>query len=352
MSIIVPSYAYTYIKISFLKQILIDEETKLRLNEATKIDEFIDLIRPFYPGLSLKEYTIEEIENALTDIYIKIIGKIIEYSPQKLRNFLRDFLLKYEIGNIKNFIHGSILGLSAREKKQRVNFTVEKYLENVEFFNELIPIGSLDEIQLKFKNTLYREAIREGILYFKNNNETFVLDAFLDQLYYNNLIEGTKDYKESNKRIIEFYIKSMAEIYNLNMIYRGIKNDIDKKLLKQFLVDAYLIFTKEDLLKLLELSDVNDFILELKDYFNSSEEMKHSYKMVGLNEEHLHWSLKGLYQKYFFEKFEQKLEKIDYNTVYMILEIIMKKEKEIHFTVLPSIIKIIHQKYYLLENRE
>ena len=42
MSVIVPSYTYTYIKIDFLKQLIIDNETLKKLRLIDDIREFIN----------------------------------------------------------------------------------------------------------------------------------------------------------------------------------------------------------------------------------------------------------------------------------------------------------------------
>ena len=72
----------------------------------------------------------------------------------------------------------------------------------VDFINNLLQISSLDEIQLIMKNTRYYKAIREGLLYFKNYNEVFVFEAFLDQLYYLNLIREEKTFSRKEQPLI------------------------------------------------------------------------------------------------------------------------------------------------------
>lgn len=70
-----------------------------------------------------------------------------------------------------------------------------------------------------------------------------------------------------------------------------------------------------------------------------------------LNERHLKWSLEGLYQNFYFKKFQVKIDDISYLTIYRILELILKKEKEIIFDIMPNIIKLLHDKYETLEDR-
>jgi len=218
---IIASYAYTYIKIDYLKPLIIDDDTLLKLKRIYDIDDFMESIRPYYPNLDFKENTIEDIEVALNNNYIKLIGKILHYSPQNMRIFLRNYLMKFEIQNLKQIIISLILGINQEEKRKRINFLVEEYLDNTEFIEELLKFTSLDEIQLFLKRTKYNIAIREGILYFKKNKEIFILEAFLDQLYYKQLIIQLENLNRKEKTMISLFVKykiKLNENYYLNFL--------------------------------------------------------------------------------------------------------------------------------------
>jgi vacuolar-type H+-ATPase subunit C/Vma6 len=325
-----------------------DELTLQKLDDITEIREFVEFISRYYPGLNFNTYTIEDIEKALFHNYIKLIGKIIQYSPLNMRIFLRDYLMKYEITNIKRVILGTILGKSSTEKSLMVNKLVEKYLNHTDFMNELIEIRSLDEIQLFMRSTKYNKVIREGILYFKNSHEIFVLEAFLDQLYYNNMKSDMKHLNKKEKMLISLYTKYISEIYNLNLIYRCIINNVDRNLILQLLVDSYLFFDKEIFLKLMNLTEIEDFILLLNQHLKNNKEIKPYLLRSPLNQEHLIWSLEKLYLDYYFKTFEIKLDNIEYQAIYKILEVLIKKDKEIRLYILPKLVDIIHEKYQLL----
>ncbi|MFX1596223.1 MAG: V-type ATPase subunit, partial [Promethearchaeota archaeon] len=143
-----------------------DEVTLKKLEEINEIKQLTEIISKYYPGFSVSSYTIEEIEKQLFHTYIKLIGKILYISPRNMRIFLKNYLIKYEITNIKRIILGTILSMSIPDKSILVNKLVEKYLDNIEFIDELIEAPSLDQIQLRMKTTKYNRAIREGILYF------------------------------------------------------------------------------------------------------------------------------------------------------------------------------------------
>jgi vacuolar-type H+-ATPase subunit C/Vma6 len=297
----------------------------------------------------INAYAIEEIERALYHTYIKIIGRIISYSPLSMRTFLKNFLLKYEIINIKRIILGTILGMNTREKSSLVNKLVETYLENTGFINDLLEISSLEEIQLFMRNSKYYESIREGILYFKRTNETFVLEAFLDRLYYENLVIQLNDLRPKEKDLISLYVKYVTEIYNLNILYRGIKNKIDRNLLSQFLVPNYLFLNDNKMNELLNLESVDVYISQLIQYLGTTKEMKIPLLRNPIKQKHLIWEIEKLYLNYFFKRFKIKVDDIEYLTIYRIIEVIIKKDKEIRLNIIPRVVKILHNKYKVLK---
>jgi len=324
-----------------------DTGTLEKLKDITEIDEFIRFIEPFYPGLKIKDFSIEEIEKGLYYIFIKLIGRIILFSPINIRRFLKDYLLKYEIMNIKQIILGSIIGLSSEEKTKNVNFTVEEYLENTDFIKKLIELSSIDEIQLYMKRSRYYQVIREGILYFKNYNEVFVLESFLDKLYYTNLIKKEKIYNPKEKEIITLYNSFMTEIYNINFIYRSILNKIDKNLMPQFIIENYLFLDNKKVAILLDQENLSDFFLKLDDFLGKANDLRYSLNISSAK--HPIWQLERLYLNYYFKKFKIEADCIDSSTIFRILELIIKKEKEIKLEIIPNIVRIIQRKFKSLK---
>ncbi|TFF97200.1 MAG: hypothetical protein EU540_09100 [Promethearchaeota archaeon] len=348
-SVVVPSYSYTYIKLEFLKQLIMDDDVLKRVRLINDIKELVDYIRPYYPKIKVEVYSIEEIEKALYHTFIKLIGKILYYSPSNMRLFLRDYLLQFQIMNIKQIILGTIVGMTRKEKSKLINILVEKLLGNEEFINRLIDANDLDEIQLLMKNTRYYKAVREGILYFRNYNEVFVLESFLDQLYYQNLIKEEKSFNRTEKKILNLYIDCITEVYNLNIIYRSLLNKIDKKLVSQFLVENYLFFNKNEISNLVQINDINDFITKIVERYKEIDILKKFISEIGVNKEHLYWWIEGLYINYIFNKLIPKIDNIDYSTILGIIKMIIGKQKEIQFDILPNVVKVIHRKFDLLE---
>lgn len=322
-----------------------DESTINELKSVENIEEFINLILPFYPGFNIKSYTIENIEKELYHTLIKLIAKIISYSPKAMRSFLKDYLLQFEITNIKSIILGAIVGDTQKERTANVNFLVEEILDNVDFIKGLLDITNLDEIVLYMEDYRYYKAVREGIRYYKENNETFILVSFLERIYYQNMADSKQKFDAKEKKLIKTYVDSIIEIYNLHLIYRALRTGLEKKILSQLIIENSLFFTKKDLTLLMNVEGLDEYFLLLRSIFSENQKISDVYKKEGIVEDHLMWSLDGIYLTYIIKNFETNIENIEYSTIFSIIELIIKKEKEILFDIMPNMIKIIHKKF-------
>jgi vacuolar-type H+-ATPase subunit C/Vma6 len=198
------------------------------------------------------------------------------------------------------------------------------------------------------KSTKYNRAIREGILYFKNTKEIFVLEAFLDKLYYEIMEKEVKHLNLKEKIMISFYVKYISEIYNLNIIHRGIKNNIDRNLLSQFLINNYMFLNKNSLNELLNLTNVNDFVTNLSEFLIRNKEIRSYLIRSPLKGKHLLWEIEKIYLDYFFKTFHEKIDDIEYQSIFRIMELLIKKDNEIKIHVLPKVVDILHEKYKVL----
>lgn len=337
-------------KIGYLKNLILNSDNLQKLRRIKDIKELIEFIRPYYPNLKIKEFTIEEIEKAIYNVYIKLIGRIMLLSPDNMRNFLRVYLLRYEIMNVKQIILGTIVGMSVSEKSLNINYAVEKYLENTDFIKKLIEIQNLDEIQLYMKGTRYEKAVKEGLLYFYNKNEIFVLESFLDRIYYESLIQQKSFYGPKEKLILHTFIDFTSEIYNIKMIFRGIINKIDKNLLSQFIIHDYLFLDFHKMSNLLSQENIDDFLNLIEYYLRNNGRIGTFLNLIPIKKEHFIWSIEALYLEYFFKKNLIIIGDIEYSTIFRITELLLKKEKEIKFDIIPNVVKIIHEKYEKLSS--
>jgi vacuolar-type H+-ATPase subunit C/Vma6 len=348
------SYPYVFIKMTFLKSLIMDKNNLNNLKKINDIKTLIKFIKRYYPDLEVKNLSIVEIEIAITNYYIKLIGKIMYYSPDNMILFLRNYLLIYEILNVKRIIFRSIAGVRDGSKKTHINFLVENYLGNTGFIEGLLEKSSLEEIQLYIneKRSLYNSAIREGFQHFIRKKEIFVLETFLDQVYYQVMINNKNFYMNNEKKpLISLFIDYKAEIYNLNIIFRGILNGIDRKLLSQFLVNNYLFFNYDKFMDLLYQENIDDFLISINKYLRRIRHFGAFFTPITINKNNLMNLIEKVYDNYFLKKSSIIIEDIDNMAINRILNFLIKKEKEIKDEILPNIVRIVYNNYSILQQQ-
>ena len=341
MSIIINEYSYIYIKLSRLKKFIIEDFLYKDIEKIKDIKELINFIAPYYPNINFISFTIEEIESQLYNSFFKIIAKIFLSSPQNMREFLKSYILKFEIDNIKQIILGIILNMPKEELKQNTNFIIEDYLEHREFIEKLVETTNLDEIQFLMRETHYNQIIREGIIYFKKTNEIFVLESFLDKFYFENLKIQKKKIKKAEERIIGAFIDFNIELYNINLLYRGNKNKINKDLLEQFIVPHKFFFNVGHLNHLLKLEEPNEFLKYISNQLSKSQDLEKGFQEISQNNSNPILTIKNLYRNHFFNKFKHLIDIKD-SSIFQILELLIKKEMEIE-KIIKKTVQILHQ---------
>ncbi|MFX1497593.1 MAG: V-type ATPase subunit [Promethearchaeota archaeon] len=346
--VIVPEYSYLYVKLAILKQIVLSKSELVKIQTITSIDELIEFLKPYYPDTSFKIHSISEIEKSLYYSFFKLIGKILVNSSEELRQFLKFFLMKYEIYNIKNIILGTILNKTKKEKTNGTNFLIEELLDNEDFIRELINKRTINEIQLYMKKTNYYQVVKEGLDFYKRNQEIFVLAVYLDKLYYEDLSRVKSRFSNIDFKIIETYINYVVEIYNLKILYRGIKNNIEKNLLSQLLVNSFLFLNSKKFNILLNQETIEGFNQSLITLLTTSKSKIFPPDILSKSDEDIIAILKSIYDEYFLKECHKEVTSLASLTTSKVLELLVKKESEIKDVLIPLVVNIINLKYQTL----
>ncbi|MFW5895388.1 MAG: V-type ATPase subunit [archaeon] len=334
----------------FFKNLIMKEQDLKSIKKINQIEELLEYIKVFYPNLNVNQNRIVNFENALYNNYISLIGRILSYSPENMVMFLNDILVKFEIRNIKRIILNTILGKSKDTKRKQINYKAEVLLHHEEFFNKLLKLNTLDEILFHMEDTTYYKIIKEGLIYFRKNNEIFILEAFLDRKFYDNLIQNTEYFSKKERDIIIPYINLLIEIYNLKIIFRSIRNGLDIELIKQLTIERFLILNSKDLGELISSEDQMGFKNLLSKVLRQNKELAPYFPEKNFIYDSLLKNVFQIYKNYYFNSLDVAIDDFDARTILGIIELIMKKEFEINHAIMPSIIRILHKKFRILKN--
>src|SRR5271157_5841094 len=110
MRVSVESYAYVLVKLARLRKHRITPREIPRLEEVSTLADFMEIFSRYYPDvpLTLPELTLVNFENIIWKDYFDAATRIINACPQTWQQVLTEYLLKYQIKNVKTIILGKI----------------------------------------------------------------------------------------------------------------------------------------------------------------------------------------------------------------------------------------------------
>ena len=294
---------------------------------------------------------IAAIQKELIDSFVLIIGNIISFSPRELREFLKVFLIKYEILNLKKVIQSILVGENIKDRHRKINMLVEKYLDNKILFQDLLKSSSPEEVQILTNKTIYHQAIIEGLLHFKNNNEIFYLLSFLDRVYFEiigrNRIKTKRGFFGSNSKLkasLQDYFGLLIELYNIKILMKNLAYDLPVNLVKQLIFDDYFILNQKMLTSLVKVEAHDEFHNQLQEnYKRSGNPYIFNFDITQLNQSEIYQKIKRNYFNRFFKKFRIQDDLFSYSCFNRVVRFLVRKENEIRDVILPAITRILHQ---------
>jgi len=117
-------------------------------------------------------------------------------------------------------------------------------------------------------------------------------------------------------------------------------------LLSQFLINNYLFFNDKKIEFLLTRENLEEFFSYINDTLGRFTDLQ-DYKIS--ESDRPIWKLDRIYKDYFFRRFKFEMQDIDDLTIFRIIELIIRKEYEIKYEIIPNVVRIVHNKYRVLE---
>lgn len=332
MRITINDYAYVYVKLAALKQIIMSADDLRKIKSLSDLDSLTIFAARFFPGFNPTDKTVAGFEKTLWGIYFQLIEKILVASPEPMQIFLKNTLVKHEIAVIKTIVYGEITKIPIDNLFAEMSFKPTEILEHTTMMKSLVKSKNVDEISKILQHSIYGKAFEEGYRQFKKTNETFYLGQSFDKVYYDNMLESINFYPEPEKGFIEEYIRLNVDIYNLNLIFRSLYNRISLKLIETYLIPKGNIFQESEIrLILKQCSDINSFIKIIGNLSRKYKNLKDiALEMQDQNPDALE-RIRERFIQGFIARFQRDIiEDIPLSTIYRTFLIVIQKEYEIH----------------------
>jgi len=331
MRVAVDEYSFVYIKLTLLKSLLMSPEDNQKIRSFDNLDTLGTFTKRFFPNFSPKEHNIIEFERSLWDIYFDIVEKIIVASPESIQIFLKSLLIRYEIWNIKQAIYGIIEKSSLDNILDQIFFKPGIMLERNTFISNLIKAKSIKGIYKIIKKTPYEKIIEKGLQEFEKSGEIFQLENELDRYNFTNMVDKIKFLPNREKKLIEPYIYSQIDYYNLNLIYRALYNGISVDSIMPYVIFHGFLFSESQINQLCSSSSLDDFLSYLAMILKSKKEFDFLSELLEKPDPEIWQKLSSYFLNQFLMYFKDRIiSDIQISSLALIFQIIFLKEREIN----------------------
>ena len=201
-------------------------DSKLRtLTETKNLSEFTAQLRESSYQQQIAKLseplTSRKLERAFTENLIETYIKIIKNSPKKAAAFLRLYLQRFEIENIKALIKATNAKLSPEQKLGKIYFSVEIYLKHSAVIEEAAKAPDLRQTVNALKATEYASALKMGLGSYEEGGSTTCLDVLFDKHFYEKLCEAYQSLPKKEKPHAYYYVSIENDGFVLLTLLRG-----------------------------------------------------------------------------------------------------------------------------------
>ncbi len=218
-------YASVLAKIGAERSKLIDEVKLKALAESKSLGEFAAQLRDTSYQEQLSKLplplTSPKLERAFNENLIETYIKIINYSPKRTREYLKLYLLRFEIENLKALMKATTAKLTSEQKGAKVYFSVEDYFKRRVIIEEAIKASTPAQMIHALKGTEYFLPMSLGLKNYEENASTSSFDVFMDRSFYEKLYEGYMILTKKEKVYANFYASTENDIFALLTLLRG-----------------------------------------------------------------------------------------------------------------------------------
>lgn len=332
-------YSAINTKIRALEGKMLTDRQYIELMECKSYKEAILYLKneTFYAE-AFKGYDAEKINRGFLEFILKrncINGftKLSNYLVGDYKKFLKIFLMRFEIEDLKVIIRGKYIGKRSEKIKEHL---IYKGRLNYVDYEKIIDSKSVEEVVQRLKDTPYYNYLSPVVSYVKGEG-LFRIEMALDFVYFSSIRKFVDKIPKEDRREIKKIIGIEADLLNLQWIFRGkIYYNLPPEILFNYTIyDGYKL-KSSDIKELCYVKDEEQFyeVLNKFKYKNIFIKGENEYLM----EKEIIAYLKGVFQK---SKRENKLN-IGFMLAYIKLMIIEVR----------NIISIVENKRYNIQNEE
>ena len=218
-------YANVTAKMGSERGALLSEAKLKTLTETKNLSEFASQLRDTSYQEKIAKirapYSSRKLERVFQESLIEAYIKITKNSPRTVTPYLKTYLSRLEVENVKALVKCVYAELNLEEKLAKIYLQVEDFLKNRQVFEEAAKAVDLKQLINAWKKTEYSSALNLGFKRYGENGSTMFFDILLDKEFFEKLFEKYQRLSKKEKRHALFYASMEIDSFALLMLLRG-----------------------------------------------------------------------------------------------------------------------------------
>lgn len=218
-------YSSVLVKVGIERSFLLSEEKLQALTRCKTLEDFASELKGTIYGERIisvsKPYSARKFERVFGEKFIETCCRIVQNSPKVTHEFLKTYLLRFEIQNLKAILRAVSLGLSFEEIENRIYMQVEDFLQRRDVITQAVRAINVRSVIEALKNTEYGPLLSAGLKKYEETGSLKPFEVLMDKMFYQKLGESFKKLPKKEQRHAFFYVSMENDCFNLCVILRA-----------------------------------------------------------------------------------------------------------------------------------
>jgi V/A-type H+/Na+-transporting ATPase subunit C len=247
--------AFLFPRETYLKLLQMDVPEISRFIGESKYKDEIDELATKYTGIDLMEH-------ALNLNLARDLGQIMGFCKGELRLLIGAYLNRWDSWNIKSILRGKSFGASEDEIRETL---VPAGSLNQQKLNELIRKNTIADVIDGLTGTVFHKPLASAMDEYNKSHLLSVFENALDKAYYANLLTLDIPNTKADELFINF-IRHEVDFINLRTLFRLKRENVEHDKIMAYMIPGGSRLALEDLRKLAQAPNYNEFVNMLKEY--------------------------------------------------------------------------------------
>lgn len=224
--------------------------------ESTNVNEIFSRLREENYELPKEETgDLPTIETKLEQNMIGSLKKAYMAAPTNFKPFVNAWLFKYDVKMVKRAMKSIFRGKEESEKR-----LIPVKIIDEEKVEEMRSSRNVQELMSALKDTKFQEPLKGK----EKVKDFFEIDTELDKFLFEEIKSAANQVEGEERSTVRYFFGKYTDILNLEMIFRGLREEIEEERLKDALLPPGRELEDWKLNNMIEASDLDEALIELE----------------------------------------------------------------------------------------